>query len=98
MSTTESDSDSSYQSDDSDVNFIPRYVVLEDAEQFLNSSKRYSKLEDNDDEKVPGLAYSEEPLADEEWIKSYQMAENERIEFEEKLCKRFDGSVEISKW
>ncbi|CAB4004972.1 Hypothetical predicted protein [Paramuricea clavata] len=63
-----------------------------------DSSKRYSKLEDDDNESVPGLAYSEEPLADEEWIKSYQTAENERIEFEEKLCKRFDGSVEISEW
>lgn len=91
MSTTESNSYSSYQSDDSDVNFIPGYVVLEDFEQC-------SKREVDDDENLPGLAYSEEPLADEEWIQSYQQAENERIEFEERLCKKFDGSVEISGW
>ena len=94
MSTTESDS--SYQSDDSDVNFIPGYVVLEDPD-LLNSSKQDSRLED-DDENVLGLAYSEEPLADEEWIRNYQEAENERIQYEENLRKRFDGSLEISEW
>jgi hypothetical protein len=94
MSTTESDS--SYQSDDSDVNFIPGYVVLEDPD-LLNSSKQDSRHED-DDENVLGLAYSEEPLADEEWIRNYQEAENERIQYEENLRKRFDGSLEISEW
>jgi hypothetical protein len=94
MSTTESDS--SYQSDDSDVNFIPGYAVLEDPD-LLNSSKQDSRLED-DDENVLGLAYSEVPLADEEWIRNYQEAENERIQYEENLRKRFDGSLEISEW
>ena len=45
-----------------------------------------------------GLAYSEEPLADEEWIRNYQEAENERIQYEENLRKRFDGPLEISEW
>lgn len=95
MSTTESDSDSSYQSDDSDVNFIPGYVVIEDAEH------EFSKLDvkdDSTDESVADMAYSEEPLADEEWLENYQKAESERLELEQKLCERFDGSVEISEW
>ena len=95
MSTTESDS--SYQPDDSELNFIPGYVVLEDANLLLNNSKAKRGSED-DDENVLGLAYSEEPLADEEWIRNYQEAENVRFEFEENLRKRFDGSLEISEW
>ena len=89
-----SDSNSSYQSDDSDVNYITGYAI-EDAEQCLNSSKRHSDHEHDD---YPGLPYSEEPLADEEWTRSYQTSENARREFEEKLRKRFDGSVGISEW
>ena len=47
---------------------------------------------------MPALAYSEEPLADEEWTKTYQQGQNERIEFEKKLRERFEGSVEVSEW
>jgi hypothetical protein len=45
-----------------------------------------------------GLAYADEPLADEEWLANYNKQEKERLEIEKKLCKRLDGSVQLSEW
>ena len=99
MSTTESDTDTSYQSDDSDINFIPGVVEIEDSEAYERSKRGLKRAREEDDaENMPGLAYSEEPLADEEWTKTYQQRQNERIEFEKKLRERFEGSVEVSEW
>ena len=84
MSTTECDTDTSYQSDDSDINFIPGVVEIEDSEAHELSKRA---REEDDAENMPGLAYSEEPLADEEWTKTYQQGQNERIEFEKNCVK-----------
>ena len=45
-----------------------------------------------------GLAYADEPLADDEWLQNYNRQETERLEQEEKLRSRLDGSVEVSEW
>ena len=97
MSSSESDnSDTSYQSDDSDVNFIPEYVI-EDAE--LNDGNReYSIDPELEDDCCSGIAYADEPLADEAWLETYHKEEQERLEVEEKLGKRLNGSVDISEW
>ena len=97
MSSSESDnSDTSYQSDDSDVNFIPEYVI-EDAE--LNDGNReYSIDPELEDDGCSGIAYADEPLADEAWLETYHKEEQERLEVEEKLGKRLNGSVDISEW
>ena len=44
------------------------------------------------------MQYNKEPLADEEWTKKYQTSEDARKEFEEKLRKRYDISVETGEW
>ena len=47
------------------MNFIPGYVVIEDADDH-ERLKRGSRRKYDDDKNVPGLAYSEEPLNDAE--------------------------------
>ena len=43
-------------------------------------------------------AFAHEPLANEEWLENYHRQERERLELEEKLRNRLDGSVEVSEW
>ena len=43
-------------------------------------------------------AYVGEPLANEEWLENYNRQKRERLELEENLRKRLDGSVAVSKW
>jgi hypothetical protein len=91
MSGQESDSGSSCQySDDSDINFIPGYVI-EDAQAEKDSDS-------GEDEGCSGFAYAEEPLADEAWLETYHREEQQRLEAEEQFTKRLNGSVEISEW
>ncbi|CAB3986906.1 Hypothetical predicted protein [Paramuricea clavata] len=40
-----------------------------------------------------GIAYADEPLADEAWLETYHKEEQERLEVEEKLVKKLSGSV-----
>ena len=91
MSDHETDSEESYQTDDSDINFIPGYI-MECPD--LGSSDDGSSGEENN----AGLAYADEPLADDEWLQNYNRQERERLELQEKLGRRLDGSVEVSEW
>ena len=43
-------------------------------------------------------AYVDEPLANKEWLENYNRQERKHLEPEEKLRKRLDGSVDMSKW
>ena len=90
--TDSEESEDSYQSDDSDINFIPGYII-ENAEFVENPSDNSSEGELNVD-----MAYAEEPLANEQWLANYNRQEKERIEIQEKLAKRLDGSVQLNEW
>ena len=85
----ETDSEVSDQTDDSDINFIPGYIM--ECPERGNSSS-------SDQEESNMGAYADEPMADEEWLENYNRQERERLELEEKLRKRLDGSVEVSEW
>ncbi len=61
MSSSETDSDVSCPSDDSNYNFISQYMI-KDAE--IQVENRH-ELRASDDEGSLGLAYADEPLADE---------------------------------
>ena len=89
-SDNETDSAESYQTDDSDINFIPGYIM--ECPECENSSSDSSKDENNMG------AYADEPLANEEWLENYHRQERECLELEEKLRNRLDGSVEVSEW
>ncbi|CAB4032891.1 Hypothetical predicted protein, partial [Paramuricea clavata] len=60
----------------------------------LGSSDDGSSVEEDN----AGLAYADEPLADDEWLQNYNRQERERLELQEKLGRRLDGSVEVSEW
>ena len=87
----ETDSEVSYQTEDSDINFIPGYIM--ECPERENSSNDSS----DQDESNMGV-YVDEPLANEEWLENYNRQERERLELEEKLRKRLDGSVQVSEW
>ncbi len=61
MSSSETDSEVRCPSDDLNYNFIPQYMI-EDAE--IQVENRH-ELRASDDESSSGLAYADEPLADE---------------------------------
>ena len=86
------ESEDSYQSEDSDINFIPGYIIGNS--EFVENSEREFQWRRID----RGIAYREEPLADEEWLANYNQQENERLELKEKLGGRLDGSVQLSEW
>ena len=44
------------------------------------------------------MAYAEEPLADEEWLKKYQAANKENKQLEQELQARLDGAVQVETW
>ena len=87
----ETDSEMSYQTDDSDINFIPGYI--------MECPERENSSNDSSDQDESNLgAYVDEPLANEEWLENYNRQERERLELIEKLRKRLDGSVKVSEW
>ena len=87
----ETDSEVSYQTDDSDINFIPGYI--------MECPERENSSNDSSDQDESNMgAYADEPLANEEWLENYNRQERERLELEEKLRKRLDGSVQVSEW
>jgi len=75
--------------DDSEYNFITDYV-FEDERQDPQPS-------DNDMFSVL-LLYSDEPLADQEWIREYQQEERERDEKQQELERRLNGEEPIESW
>ena len=86
----ETDSAESYQTDDSDLNFIPGYIM--ECPERKNSSNDSSEDENNMG------AYADEALTNEAWLENYNRYERERLQLEEKLRDRLDGSVEVSEW
>ena len=87
----ETDSEMSYQTDDSDINFIPGYI--------MECPERENSSNDSSDQDESNLgAYVDEPLANEEWLENYNRQEREHLELIEKLRKRLDGSVKVSEW
>ena len=89
-SDNETDSAESYQTDDSDINFIPGYI--------MECPKRENSSSDSSEDENNMGAYVDEPLANKEWLENYHRQERERLELEEKLRNRLDGSVKVSKW
>ena len=87
MSSSESDFECSYDSQDSD---IPDYEI-EDEEPQQATSSRYSFDEVE-------FGYAEEPLAHEEWLAQYQEEVKNQEELDLRLKNRFDGTERISEW
>ena len=89
MANYDTDSEASYHTDYSNVNFIPGFI--------MENSETIECSDSNSDEDT-GIAYTKEPLADEEWLANYHAREREQLDSEEKLTQRLNGSVELNKW
>ena len=81
----------SFDSDDSDINFIPE-VEIENARQrtAVPEESNFSSDENN--------LFADEPLAEEAWTARYKQELKANEELEIKLNGRLDGSVAVSEW
>ena len=97
MSSSEEFSDSStegYLSDDSECLDFQEIETEERANQELPSESSTSDQETDSELQ----AYTDEPLADEEWLKNYRQQQEEKSNQEKVLKKRLAGETKICDW
>ena len=97
MSSSEEFSDSStegYLSDDSECLDFQEIETEERANQELPSESSTSDQETDSELQ----AYTDEPLADEEWLKNYRQQQEEKSNQEKVLKKRLEGETKICDW
>lgn len=90
MSSTSSDSECSYDSDDSEINFIPE-VEIERHGQHVEHTNTSSDDQDED-------RFADEPLADQEWTARYEEEMKTTEELERKLKDRLERTQPVSEW
>ena len=95
MPSESSDLETSFDSDDTEMSFIDGYE-LEDKRH----SSRYSPRspETSSDSSDDDVAYTDEPLADAEWIQNYQEEMKANEELERSLKDRLQDKVELKEW
>ncbi|PFX26293.1 hypothetical protein AWC38_SpisGene9004 [Stylophora pistillata] len=95
MSSKSPDLETSFDSDDSEMNFIACYELQDEGQ-----SSRVSPLspETSSDSGDDDAAYTDEPLADAEWIKKHQEETKANEELERSLKDRLQGNVELKEW
>ena len=97
MSSSEEFSDSStegYLSDDSECLDFQEIETEERANQELPSESSTSDQETDSELQ----AYTDEPLADEEWLKNYRQQQEEKSNQEEVLKKRLVDETKTGDW
>ena len=91
MSSSDTSSECSYDSEDSEIFFIPDYdMEVEDGFESTNDTDSNESLEE--------MANADEPLADEEWLKRYNEEVKQNEELERMLQKRLDGTEHVDSW
>ena len=68
MSSTSSDSEMSFDSEDSKINFIRGYEIAAERDVLCECPQSSSLTSSNDG----AAAYADDPLADKEWTSNYQ--------------------------
>ena len=95
MESSDPDSEKINVSEDSLASFEDDFDVDVENEDDKNERDLYaSHCESTEDI----MAYAEEPLADEEWLKKYQAASEENKRLEQELQARLDGAVQVETW
>ena len=89
--SSSSESEMSFDSDDSDMNFIPEVEID-------NAWQRAAVREESDSSHDEDNLFADEPLADEAWTARYKLELRANEELEIKLNGRLDGSVAVSEW
>ena len=97
MESSDPDLESINESEGSESRFEPDFdieVEVEDGDEDEHQSQA-SRCESSDEI----MAYADEPLTDEDWLKRYvaESQENKRLE-EEELQKSLDGTVQVKSW
>lgn len=92
MCSTDASSECSYDSEDSEFFFI-RDFNMEVEDDFDDCAADSASNESCDE-----MAYADEPLADEEWLKKYSEEVKENEELERMLQKRLDGTEHADSW
>ncbi|XP_029183407.2 uncharacterized protein LOC114951365 [Acropora millepora] len=95
MESSDPDSESINESEDSVASFEDDFdIEVEDED---DEDERYlyaSHCESTEDL----MAYADEPLADEEWLKKYEAENEENKRLEQELQARLDGAVQVETW
>ena len=94
MSESDSNSESSYDSDDSEINYIPCFENIEVEEATLGEVNAASTELDADTYRP----YEDEPIATEEWVCEYQRKQETQAEFERKLQDRYEEKEPVNSW
>ncbi|XP_074634748.1 uncharacterized protein LOC141893248 isoform X2 [Acropora palmata] len=97
MAESDCNSDCSYDTDDSEYNFIPGHVNIDDikVEDDENFSLGVEEAEPDPENYKP---YEDEPIATEEWLSEYKKRQETQVEFERKLQDRYDGKHLVNSW
>ena len=95
MSENDSNSESSYDSDDSEYNYIPGYVDIDNIEVEDEANLEEQASQPDPDTYQP---YEDELIATEEWLSEYHKMKETQVEFERKLQDHFDGNILINSW
>ena len=95
MSSESSELETSFDSDNSEINFIGGYEGEDEGYSFRVSPRSPKNWSDssNDDN-----AYADEPLADAEWLERYQEEMKANKELKRSLKDRLQGKVERKEW
>ena len=95
MESSDTDSESIIESEFSESSFELDFdiEVEYDSDEDEHGSQA-SQCESSDEI----MAYADEPLADEEWLKKYEAENEENKRLEEELQKRLDGTVQVKSW
>ena len=93
MASDNTDSDYSVKSEDSDVCSLPEYdMEEEDGDLEVTSNNSEESLDSFD------LADTDEPIAEEEWLKEYEKEQKENEKLERMLEKRLNGRTPVDSW
>jgi len=95
MESSDPDSESINESEGSESSFELDFdIEVEDDGDEDKSESQASRCESSDEI----MAYADEPLADEDWLKKYEEENEENKRLEEELQKRLDGTVQVESW
>ena len=90
MAESDCNSVCSYDTDDSEYNFIPGHVNIDDIE--VEDDENFSLgIEEAEPDRENYKPYEDEPIATEEWLSEYKKRQETQVEFERKLQDRYDG-------
>ncbi|XP_020615415.1 uncharacterized protein LOC110053519 isoform X1 [Orbicella faveolata] len=96
MLESNSNSERSYDSDDSEYNFIPGHINIGniEVEDDENLGEEQVSQPDPDNYKP----YEDKPIATEEWLSEYKKRQETQVEFERKLQDCYDGKQLVNSW